>query len=342
MSSRLTFTAFIALLICSSLAQSTNNNSLEALTNYNQWRISNPRVFLNEAQKQYRQTVFLENFQKIKEHNANTANTYQQGLNQFSDMTQEEFVNKILMSNSQANSSQPLSSSSSSSTQQSSSSNTSLTTSSSTVAASVDWRTKGAVSPVKNQGDCGACWAFSATGSMESFHYIKSHVLSSFSEQQLVDCVVQANGYYSHGCNGGSFYQALLYASKIGMESESSYPYTGVWGTCKVSSTNNGYKPISFVQIGQNTQALQAALNLAPVSVSIDATSLYQYTSGVYNNCNPQQLNLNHAVLAVGYDSQGNWIIKNSWGASWGQQGFFLLAPNNTCGILENTLQITA
>ncbi|KAL4459367.1 hypothetical protein ABPG74_017980 [Tetrahymena malaccensis] len=340
MSSQLTFTALIALLICSSFAQSNNpGHSLEALTSYNQWRNNNPRVYLNDAEKQYRQTVFLENFQKIKEHNANLVSTYQQGFNQFSDMTKEEFVEKILMSNYQTKSSKPLSSSS---TQNSSSNDLGLTGTSSTIASSIDWRTKGAVSPVKNQGNCGSCWAFSSTGAMESFNYIKNHVLSSFSEQQLVDCVVTTNGYYSYGCNGGSYYQALLYASRVGMESESSYPYTAVRGNCKVTSTTNGYKPVSFVQIGQNTQALKTALNASPVSVSMDATNLYLYTSGVYNNCDPQNLNLNHAVLAVGYDSQGNWIVKNSWGASWGQQGFFLLAPNNTCGILDQPLQITA
>ncbi|KAL4504249.1 hypothetical protein ABPG72_021087 [Tetrahymena utriculariae] len=107
------------------------------------------------------------------------------------------------------------------------------------------------------------------------------------------------------------------------MKSESAYPYTAVWGSCKVSGTSNGYKPVSFASYH-------------------DATNLYLYVSGIYNNCNPQYLNLNHAVLAVGYDNQGNWIIKNSWGASWGQQGYFLLAPNNTCSILDNPLQITA
>ncbi|EAR96136.1 papain family cysteine protease (macronuclear) [Tetrahymena thermophila SB210] len=329
--------ALVALLICSSLAQQTNpNHQLEALTAYNQWKNNNLRIYINDAEKQYRQSVFLENFQKIKEHNANQANTYQQGLNQFSDMTQEEFVQKILMSNSQADSSQSLSA------PQSSSNNQNLTATASPIAASVDWRTKGAVTPVKNQGNCGSCWAFSSTGAMESFNFIKNKVLSSFSEQQLVDCAIQQNGYYSHGCNGGSYYQALLYASKVGMKTESQYPYTAIWGTCQVSGTNNGYKPVAFGSVGQNTLALQTALNAAPVSIAMDATNLYLYTSGVYNNCNPSSINLNHAVLAVGYDSQGNWIVKNSWGASWGQQGYFLLAPNNTCGILDNPQQITA
>ncbi|KAL4459368.1 hypothetical protein ABPG74_017981 [Tetrahymena malaccensis] len=335
MNNKIILASLIALLLSSSLAQQTNpNHTLEALTAYNQWRNHNPRVFINEAEKQYRQSVFLENFQKIKEHNSNSANTYQQGFNQFSDMTQEEFVQKILMSNSQAQSSQPSS--------QSSSNNLGLTASTSTIATSIDWRAKGAVTPVKNQGNCGSCWAFSSTGSMESFNYIKNNVLQSFSEQQLVDCVTTSNGYYSYGCNGGSYYQAFLYASRVGMKSESAYPYTAIWGSCKVSGTSNGYKPVSFVSVGQNTLALQTALNASPVSVAIDATNLSLYTSGVYNGCNPQYINLNHAVLAVGYDAQGNWIIKNSWGASWGQQGYFLLAPNNTCGILDNPQQITA
>ncbi|KAL4459369.1 hypothetical protein ABPG74_017982 [Tetrahymena malaccensis] len=333
MNSKIIFTTLVALLVCSSIAQE-DNPQVEALTHYNEWRKNNPRVYINDAEKQFRQTMFLENFQKIQDHNSNPSHTYQLGLNQFSDMTQEEFAQKILTNipiqgKSQKNS-------------VSSSNKSSVQTTSTTVAASFDWRTKGALTPVKNQGNCGSCWAFSATGVMESFNFIKNHVLTSFSEQQLVDCVTTSNGYYSYGCNGGSYQQALQYASKVGMKTESAYPYAGYQGSCKASGTSNGYKPVSFSFITSSTLALQTAINASPVSVAIDATYLSMYSSGVYNNCNPSNINLNHAVLAVGYDTQGNWIIKNSWGTQWGMSGFFLLAPNNTCGILDDPMHITA
>ncbi|EAR96135.1 papain family cysteine protease (macronuclear) [Tetrahymena thermophila SB210] len=328
MNSKIIFTALLALLLSSSLAQQ-NNPQIEALNQYIEWIKTNPKVFINDDEKLFRQTVFLENFQKVQDHNSNTSHTYKLGLNQFSDMTQEEFAQKILTNHSIKSSSQKLSVSSSS-------------TSSTSIAASFDWRTKGALTPVKNQGNCGSCWAFSATGVMESFNFIKNHVLTSFSEQQLVDCVTTNNGYVSYGCNGGSYQQALQYASKVGMKTESAYPYIGYQGSCKVSGTSNGYKPVSFSFISSTTLALQTAINASPVSVAIDATNLSMYSSGIYNNCNPSNIQLNHAVLAVGYDTQGNWIVKNSWGTQWGQSGYFLLAPNNTCGILDDPLHITA
>ncbi|KAL4504248.1 hypothetical protein ABPG72_021086 [Tetrahymena utriculariae] len=126
------------------------------------------------------------------------------------------------------------------------------------------------------------------------------------------------------------------------MKTESEYPYTGFQGSCKASGTSNGYKPVSFRYISSNTLALQTAINASPVSVAIVASNLSMYSSGVYNNCNPSNIKLNHAVLAVGYDTKGNWIIKNSWGTYWGESGYFLLAPNNTCGILDDPLQIIA
>jgi len=197
------------------------------------------------------------------------------------------------------------------------------------------------VTPVKNQGDCGSCWAFSTTGVLEGFHAIKDGKLLSFSEQQLVDCDT-----VDQGCDGGFPYDALEYSSKYGMEQESEYPYTGVDGTCQYKKneaieTNTGY---TFVT-PKNVNAIKTAIVSMPVSVGIEADQdVFQlYTSGVISSgCGDD---LDHAVLIVGYDTfqgQEAFIVKNSWGASWGNAGYVYISTNGkpnggtgVCGILS-------
>jgi len=198
------------------------------------------------------------------------------------------------------------------------------------LAASVDWTTRGAVTAVKNQGQCGSCWAFSTTGGMEGAWQIGSGSLKSLSEQQLVDCST-ANA----GCNGGSMESAFSYAHGVNVATESSYPYTARDGSCKSSYTTaipaggiTGYKRVS-----QSTSALMSALNQGPVSVAIEADqmSFQMYSGGVLSSgCGT---NLDHGVLAVGYDST-SFKVKNSWGASWGANGYIQISQaGNTCGI---------
>ncbi|KAL4463051.1 hypothetical protein ABPG72_009194 [Tetrahymena utriculariae] len=136
--------------------------------------------------------------------------------------------------------------------------------------------------------------------------------------------------------------QCLDYASKVGITTLQSYPYVAVQKKCTVTGTNNGFKPKKWIQIANTSNDLKNALNISPISVLVDASTWGQYSSGVYNGCNQSNIRLNHAVLAVGYDSQGNWIVKNSWSTGWGEKGYIRLAPNNTCGILSYNLQVTA
>merc|ERR1719337_64263 len=198
------------------------------------------------------------------------------------------------------------------------------------LAESVDWTTKGAVTPVKDQGQCGSCWAFSTTGGMEGAWQIASGSLTSMSEQQLVDCSTQ-----NAGCNGGSMELAFNFAGTVNVATESSYPYKARDGTCKTSFTTaipqggvTGYK-----SVGQSTNALKSALNSGPVSVAIEADQMaFQlYSGGVLSSgCGT---NLDHGVLAVGYDSN-SFKVKNSWGTSWGNNGYLQISQSgNTCGI---------
>jgi C1A family cysteine protease len=191
-----------------------------------------------------------------------------------------------------------------------------------TIPDAVDWRTSGAVTPVKNQGQCGSCWAFSATGAMEGAYQIKNSKLVSFSEQQLVDCsTAQGN----QGCNGGLMDGAFTYAEATAIDTEASYPYTGKDGTCHASP---GVATLaSFADVTPKSPgALAQAAAAGPVAIAIDASGIaFQlYHKGIMKRfCGTS---LDHGVLLVGYGTESGtdyWIVKNSWGGSWGEKGYF-------------------
>jgi cathepsin L len=206
------------------------------------------------------------------------------------------------------------------------------------MAATVDWRTKGAVTGVKNQGQCGSCWAFSTTGSVEGAFFLAKGSLISSSEQELVDC---SGSFGNDGCDGGLMDNAFQYImSKSGINRESTYPYTAQDGSCASKPTNIGASIKNFVDVqSQDEASLVSAINKQPVSVAIDASqsSFQFYSSGVYYEPSCSSTQLDHGVLAVGYGTQGSdyYIVKNSWGSSWGQNGYILMSRNkdNNCGI---------
>ena len=204
----------------------------------------------------------------------------------------------------------------------------------------VDWRTKGVVTDIKNQGQCGSCWSFSATGSLEGQHAKKTGKLVSLSEQQLVDCSTK---YGNQGCNGGLMDDAFKYIKAVGGDdTEQSYPYTAKNGKCHfnpnaIGATLTGYKDIPTKDCAT---LKDAAANVGPISVAMDAShiSFQLYHSGVYSSIFCSQTKLDHGVLVVGYGTTDSgedyWIVKNSWGPSWGMKGYFnIKMADNKCGI---------
>ena len=217
---------------------------------------------------------------------------------------------------------------------------------------SLDWRTKGAVTPVKDQGQCGSCWAFSTTGSLEGAHFVATGELLSFSEQQLVDCAYIKYGNY--GCNGGLQDNAYkYYEAGYNAELESVYPYTsgtGSKGTCQYNASSaTSVTVTSYVDVTPSNPAqMMAALNEQPLAVAIEADKFcfQTYKSGVLTNANCGTT-LDHAVLAVGYGTENGtdyWLIKNSWNTTWGDQGYIKLGRdslNGTCGVQMDPNQPT-
>jgi len=192
--------------------------------------------------------------------------------------------------------------------------------------AAVDWRTKGDVSGVKNQGSCGSCWAFSAVAALESYERIAGKGTTSFSEQQLVDC---SRAFGNQGCNGGWMDNAFEYIKKYGITDAGQYPYTGRDGTCKFNGGNFKISGFTDSPAG-NCNTVAGNLMGRPLAVAVDATNWSFYAGGTFKNC---AANLNHGVLLVAVDNNGAWTIKNSWGTGWGNGGFITLAAGNTCGV---------
>ena len=268
--------------------------------------------------------VFCKNMKTIQEHNSNSGlHNYTLGINTFSDLTEKEFREKYVGGYKNLEKT----------------SCSKFVGSEKEMPAEIDWRTKNAVTPVKDQGQCGSCWSFSATGAMEGAWAITTSTLISLSEQQLVDCSKQ---YGNLGCKGGLMDSAFSYAVDHGMCSEIDYPYTAAGGSCSKCGPVVAVKGCQDIQ-ANNQIDLKKAVIKGPVSIAIEAdTRIFQsYSSGVItgSSCGT---NLDHGVLIIGYGVENGikyWLVKNSWSDSWGDKGYVKIERSDStsdpgvCGI---------
>lgn len=267
--------------------------------------------------------MFKTNVKLIEDHNAG-GHSFSMAMNEFGDLTFAEFKARYTGFAGQRN-------------EYARSRNLHKPLLGETLADSLDWVAKGAVTDVKNQGQCGSCWAFSTTGAVEGITQISSGKLVSLSEQQLVDC---AGAEGNQGCNGGLMDYGFEYIIKNrGLDTEDDYSYTAQDGTCnaaKAKKANSPIKGYKDVTVGSEAD-LMSAVQKQPVSIAIEAdqSGFQFYSGGVFSgDCGTQ---LDHGVLLVGYgtdNGQDYWKVKNSWGDSWGESGYIrLIRGQNQCGL---------
>lgn len=245
----------------------------------------------------------------MEKHNADPTQSWKMGLNQFSDLTKEEFMNNYLGEKNNAIPNiieEPVNAG---------------------FAGEIDWRNKNVITAVKNQGQCGSCWAFAATAAHESYQ-VRVHnqpISINLSEQQLVDCST-GSPYGNAGCNGGFGMHALEYIKDNGQTVGAEYPYKAVNQPC---ATPTGKYRIFGVAEVAGCSEIEQVIQRTPLAVRVDASNWHLYKSGIFDNCATA---LNHAVFMVG-SSEDAWTIKNSWSATWGENGYIRLKKGNTCGV---------
>ncbi|MCL7050439.1 hypothetical protein MKW94_003755 [Papaver nudicaule] len=331
------FLSLSLLLVCCTLARdfsivgysSDDLTSVDKLIDrFESWMSKHGKAYRSIEEKVHRFEVFKDNLKHIDERNKLTDSSYWLGLNEFADLSHEEFKEKYL--------GLKISSPIPRKRTESPSSPRDVAD----VPKSIDWRKKGAVTHVKDQGGCGSCWAFSTVAAVEGINQIVTGNLTSLSEQQLIDC----DKPFNNGCNGGLMDYAFQFiAFSGGLHKEDDYPYLMEEGTCERKKdmevvTINGYEDVPE----NDEQSFLKALSHQPLSVAIEASGrdFQFYSGGVFNGaCGTE---LDHGVTAVGYGSDKGGldyiIVKNSWGPKWGEKGYIRMKRNTgnsegICGI---------
>jgi len=307
------------------VSQTESKYDTEIMDAWKQWKQTHGRAYGTQSDEEYRLSVFAQHHKDIKAANSNPNFTFKSALNKFSDLTKAEFKNAYLKHKEHFRMRKY----------------TSLKNNNLKSGGMKDWTTEGAVTPVKDQGACGSCWAFSATGALEGLDYLLNGTLRTFSEEFFLLC---DKHFPNMGCNGGNSAITMMWTQDNGVVTEDRMPYrANDQGTCYWSKYTSDFfnKDMLDVPKSDNDELL-AAVDRQPISIAVAAEKFMHYQSGIFNDwtCGTD---LDHAILLVGYgeDSTGKYYkVKNSWGTSWGESGYIRFARQTgqgvgMCGITE-------
>ncbi|XP_059205362.1 cathepsin S-like [Centropristis striata] len=318
------FRSLLLAIVCGFAAAVTNS---ELDRHWELWKKMHNKVYPQQIEELGRRRIWEENLEMINVHNLETSlglHTYELAMNHLGDLTTEEITSMLMgtvvPSDLERKPSEPAKVNNS-------------------LPQSVDWRKEGLVTEVKMQGSCGSCWAFSAVGSLEGQLKKTTGVLVSLSPQNLVDCSIK---YGNYGCNGGFMTNSFEYVMKNeGIDSDAAYPYVGKRGQCKYNAQHRAANCSGYAVLpeGDEFALKEAVASFGPISVAIDASrpKFVFYRHGVYRDHTCSH-DVNHGVLVVGYGTQKGqdyWLVKNSWGLHYGDEGYIRMARNrhNQCGI---------
>ncbi|CAM0877405.1 unnamed protein product [Alopecurus aequalis] len=342
----------VLLFLCAMLhGSSASGGDLLMLDRFHAWMSAHGRSYPSDNEKLHRLEVYRRNVELIEATNMESGRLgYELGENEFTDLTNEEFVARYTGAAVPKDDGDAISHGMGSiittlagdvNEGRARASTVDLNTSMFLATQNVDWRDQGAVTPAKRQGTCGCCWAFATVAAVESLIKIKGGKLMDLSVQELLDCDLSGQ----NGCKGGYIHLALQWVqAQGGVVAEADYPYQELQGKCKTTDRARRVGKITGYQPLRGEPMLKLAVFNRPVAIAMDATGvvMQNYKTGIYKGpCTTKQ---NHAVVLIGYGVSGTgeeyWIVKNSWGAGWGQNGFFYMRRGadgaaGLCGMAE-------